>query len=138
MILVTLIMWAQTAPRQAPHSHPDRDHLPAGQCQDMMEMHKQQIEAMRAEVEHMKKSLAQMKANLLTIRDSNEMDRWRNNAEMWQALVDHMDRMLKEMESSQVGTTGPCALVVLLLPRQSKRNPSKFANQCQGVNLCWM
>jgi len=113
LLLITMvvapIMWAQTAPRQAPHSHPERDRLASGQCQEMMEMHKQQIEAMRAEVEHMKKSLAQMNANLLTIRDSNEMDRWRNNAEMWQALVDHMDRMLKEMESSQVGTTGPCA-----------------------------
>jgi hypothetical protein len=107
-ILVTPIVWAQTAPRQAPDSHPDRDRLASGQCQEMMEMHKQQIEAMRAEVEHLRKSLAQMKANLLTIRDSNEMDRWRNNAEMWQALVDHMDRMLKEMELSQVGTTGPC------------------------------
>jgi len=49
----------------------------------MIETHKQQMEAMKADVEKMKASLGQMKANLLTIRDTNEMARWRNNVDMW-------------------------------------------------------
>ena len=35
------------------------------------------------------------------------MDRWRNNVEMWETLVGHMDRMLKHMESMGPGLMGP-------------------------------
>jgi hypothetical protein len=44
-----------------------------------------------------------MKANLFTIRDTNEMARWRNNVDMWETLVGHMDRMLQHMESMGPG-----------------------------------
>jgi hypothetical protein len=44
-----------------------------------------------------------MKANLLTIKDTNEMARWRNNVDMWEVMVGHMDRMLKHMESMGPG-----------------------------------
>jgi len=44
-----------------------------------------------------------MKANLLTIRDTNEMARWRNNVEMWEVMVGHMDRMLEHMDSMGSG-----------------------------------
>ena len=40
-----------------------------------------------------------MKANLLTIKDTNELSRWRNNVDMWETVVTHMDRMQKNMES---------------------------------------
>ena len=58
-------------------------------------------------VEKMKSSLAQMKANLLTIRDRSEMDRRRNNVDIWEAMVGHVDRMLKHMESMGPGIGGP-------------------------------
>jgi len=45
-------------------------------------MHKQEMEAVRADIEKMKSSLAQMKANLLTIKDTNELSRWRDNVDM--------------------------------------------------------
>jgi hypothetical protein len=48
-------------------------------------------------------SLAQMKANLLTIKDPNELSRWRDNVDMWETVVIHMDRMQKNMESMGVG-----------------------------------
>ena len=104
---LTPVMWAQSAPVQAPASGPGRDQLRAEHRQEMMEMHQQEMEAMNADVEKIKSSLAQMKANLLTIRDRNEMDRWRNNIDMWDAMVDHMDRMLKRMESIGPGTMEP-------------------------------
>jgi hypothetical protein len=48
-----------------------------------------------------------MKANLFTIRDTNEMARWRNNVDMWEVMVGHMDRMLQHMESMGPGVMGP-------------------------------
>jgi hypothetical protein len=48
-----------------------------------------------------------MKANLLTIRDTNEMARWRNNVDMWEVMVGHMDRMLEHMDSMESGMMAP-------------------------------
>jgi septal ring factor EnvC (AmiA/AmiB activator) len=88
-------------------------HEPAGSAigtqsrqerhQQMVEMHKQEREAMRADIEKLKSSLAQMKANIYTIREPNELARWRNNAEMWEIVVNHMDHMQKQMESMEPG-----------------------------------
>ena len=47
----------------------------------MMEMHKQEMQAMKTDLDKMKSSLAEMKANLLTIKDTNELDRWRSNVD---------------------------------------------------------
>jgi hypothetical protein len=44
-------------------------------------------------------AIAEMKANVLTIRDPNELARWRNNVDLWEAMVGHMERMQKHMES---------------------------------------
>ena len=61
---------------------------------------------MRADMEKMKASLAQMKANILTIRDPNELSRWRDNVDMWETVLTHMDRMQRNMESMGPGTIG--------------------------------
>jgi hypothetical protein len=74
--------------------------------QEMMEMHQQEMEAMKADIQNMKSALAQMKANLFTIKDVNEFARWRNNVDLWETLVGHMERMQKQMESSRTGA-GP-------------------------------
>ena len=102
--LLTLIfaltsgMWAQDKPAQAPPGGSNRQTR-AEYRQKMMEMHKQEMEAVGADIEKMKSSLAQMKANLLTIKDTNELSRWRDNVDMWETVVTHMDRMRKNMES---------------------------------------
>ena len=61
------------------------------------------MEAMRADIGRMKSSLAQMKAVVLTIRDPNELSLWRTNVDMWETVVDHMDRMQKSMQSMGPG-----------------------------------
>ena len=35
------------------------------------------------------------------------MARWRNNVDMWEVMVGHMDGMLKHMESMGPGMMGP-------------------------------
>jgi hypothetical protein len=44
-----------------------------------------------------------MKADLAAIKDSNELDRWRNNVDLWQTMLDHMEQMQKHMESMGPG-----------------------------------
>jgi hypothetical protein len=47
-----------------------------------------------------------MKANLFTIKDTNETARWRNNVDMWETMIGHMEQMQKDMESMP-GMMGP-------------------------------
>jgi hypothetical protein len=96
-------MWAQDKPAQAPLGPGSGNQMRAEHRQKMMEIHKQEMEAVRADIEKMKSSLAQMKANLLTIKDPNELSRWRDNVDMWETVVTHMDRMQKNMESMGLG-----------------------------------
>jgi hypothetical protein len=100
---LTPAMWAQDKPAQAPPGPGSGNQMRAEHRQKMMEMHKQEMEAVRADIEKMKASLAQMKANVLTIRDPNELSRWRDNVDMWETVVTHMDRMQKNMESMGPG-----------------------------------
>ena len=100
---LTPTMWAQDKPPQAPPGPDSGNQMRAEHRQKMMEMHKQEMEAVRADIEKMKSSLAQMKANLLTIKDPNELSRWRDNVDMWETVVTHMDRLQKNMESMGVG-----------------------------------
>ena len=98
---LTPVMWAQEKPAQTPP--PGGREAQAEHRQKMMDMHKQEMGAMRADIGRMKSSLAQMKAVVLTIRDPNELSLWRTNVDMWETVVAHIDRMQKSMESMGPG-----------------------------------
>jgi hypothetical protein len=100
---LTPAMRAQDKPTQEPPGPGSGSQMRAEHHQTMMEAHKQEMEAMRADIEKMKSSLAQMKAVTLTIRDPNELSLWRTNVDMWEAVVTHMDRMQKNLESMGPG-----------------------------------
>jgi len=100
---LTPAMWAQDGPPQAASGRGSRNQMRAEHLQKMMAMHKQEMEAARADIEKMKASLAQMKANVLMIRDPNELSRWRDNVDMWETVITHMDRMQQNMESMGPG-----------------------------------
>jgi len=103
---LTPAMWPQDKPGQAPGGPGSGNEMRAEHRQQMMQMHKQEMEAVRADIEKMKSSLAQMKANLLTIKDTNELSRWRDN----------MDYS-RETTSSQVGGFSPGMSGTLLSTR---------------------
>jgi hypothetical protein len=103
MFALTPAMRAQEKPAQAPPGPGSGDQMRAEHRQRMMAMHRQEMEAMKADIEKMKSSLAQMKAVVLTIRDPNELSLWRTNVDMWETVVHHMDRMQKSMESMGPG-----------------------------------
>src|SRR5215469_15933753 len=98
---LALALCAQTS--QAPAGSQTR----AEHRQQMMEMHKQQMEAMKADIASMKASLADMNANSATIKDLNELARWRDNANLWERLIGHMEQMQKQMEMMGPGMMGP-------------------------------
>ena len=100
---LTPAMWAQEKPAQAPPGPGAESQMRAEHRQRMMEMHEQEMEAMRADIGRMKSSLAEMKAVVLTIRDPNELSLWRSNVDMWETVVARMDRMQKSMESMGPG-----------------------------------
>jgi hypothetical protein len=95
------VMRAQEKPAQTPP--PGGSEAQAEHRQKMMDMHKQEMAAMKADIGKMESSLAQMKAVVLTIRDPNELSLWRTNVDMWETVVAHMDRMQKSMESMGPG-----------------------------------
>jgi hypothetical protein len=95
------VMRAQEKPAQTPP--PGGSEAQAEHRQKMMDMHKQEMGAMKADIGKMESSLAQMKAVVLTIRDPNELSLWRTNVDMWETVVAHMDRMQKSMESMGPG-----------------------------------
>ena len=104
---LTPAMLAQEKPAQAPPGHGGGDQMRAEQRKHMIEMHKQQMEAMKTDIEKLKSSLAQMKTNVAAITDSSEKARWQQNMDMWETVVNHMDRMQKQMESMGPGMMGP-------------------------------
>jgi hypothetical protein len=101
------LLCAQEKPAQTPVGPGGGKQMRAEHRQKMMEMHKQEMEAMKADIEKLKASLAEMKANILTIREPHELSRWRNNADMWETVINHIDRMQKQMESMGPGMMGP-------------------------------
>jgi hypothetical protein len=108
---LTTVTWAQDTPVKASGTTHSGGQMRAEHRQEMMEMHTQEMEAMKADVVKMKSSIAQMKANLLTIRERNDLDRWRNNVDMWEVIIGDIDRMVKHMESmgSDMGCPSPAA-----------------------------
>ena len=101
MFALAPVMRAQEKPAQTPP--PGGSEAQAEHRQKMMDMHKQEMAAMKADIGKMESSLAQMKAVVLTIRDPNELSLWRTNVDMWETVVAHMDRMQKSMESMGPG-----------------------------------
>lgn len=70
------MLYAQNTSAQAPASG-SGGQTKAERPEHMIEMHKQQMAAMKADVEKMKAALAAMKANIASISDQNELARWR-------------------------------------------------------------
>jgi hypothetical protein len=67
-----LSVCAQGTPPQVPAGSTAGTQTRQERHHQMMEMHKQEMAAMKADIETLKSSLAQMKANVLTIREPNE------------------------------------------------------------------
>jgi len=107
MLCAASVAWGQGESPQPPMGGPGMTGPNGGQRQKMMEMHKQHLDAMKADVEKMKATLDQMKANVAKISDAGEKARWQSNVDLWTMMVGHMEHMMKEMDSLGPGMMGP-------------------------------
>jgi len=73
MALAPLI-WAQSRRLPATARGSSEAQLRADHCQEVMQAHRQEIEATKADLDKMRSYLAQMKANLLTVPTRNELE----------------------------------------------------------------
>ncbi len=67
----------------------------------MRAMCKEHIAAMKTDVEKMHSAFDKMKANVASISNAEEKARWQANVDMWQTVMGHHERMLKQMEAMQ-------------------------------------
>ena len=104
LFAVTPILWAQDQ-QQNPRPF-GGNQATAGLPERIIQMHKQEIEAMKADIEKMKSSLGQMKTNVAAIKDSAEKARWQTSVDMWETVINHMDRTERQMEAMTPDTTG--------------------------------
>jgi hypothetical protein len=103
ILLGTALAWAQnppasssTAPAQTPSS--GQGHDMAG----MQQMHQQEMQDIQATLQKMHALLNSMRAAYsgMETRDQPAMQA---NIEMWQLMVDHMDKMVQRMQSMEHG-----------------------------------
>jgi hypothetical protein len=104
ILMFVSLSLAQSAPAATPpppaHHPMDNEH--------MAEMHKQHMDAMKADLDKMKASLEQMKANVSQISNAEEKARWQSNIDLWTAMIGHMEQMMKHMEHmGGMGMMGP-------------------------------
>ncbi len=77
----------------------------------MQAMCKQHMEAMKADTEKMHSAFDKMKTNVASITNADEKARWQANLDMWQAVLDHHDQMLKHMQAAQASGMG-CGMMM--------------------------
>jgi hypothetical protein len=93
LFLLSGCLWAQEAP--APPPSPAGPHHHA-----MGAMHDQHMTEMKAQVEKMRATLNQMKAIAAKEKKSPEQQELQQNAELWDAMISHLEGMVKMMSEN--------------------------------------
>lgn len=91
-----------------------------GQQQKMSAMHEEMMKSMQADLDTMKGNLQKMKDQLGKISDRSTKDELQVNIDMWQSVINHMDKhmsMMKEMMGSGPG--------MMMRPNQNQPPPKK-------------
>jgi len=86
-LLLSSVLWAQE-PATAPHpaDHPD-----------MMAIHQQHMQEMKAQLDKMQAKLDEMKANLAKVKDPAARQQIQLDTDLWAMMVGHMEGMQKMM-----------------------------------------
>jgi hypothetical protein len=114
MIAITAgLVWAQSTTPQTPPStqggsaagQTQPEARPGGRMGGSQEMHGQEMQEIQASLARMHALLNSMRAGYSTM-DTKDQPAMQANIEMWQMMLDHMDRMVQHMQSMQ-GGMGP-------------------------------
>ena len=111
MVFFGALSFAQNAPEQPgmgsgmKQDHPgmmDMHHM-----HDMSKMHEQMMKDMQGDLDSMRSNLQKMKDQIGKVSDRGTRDQLQLNIDMWQSLVDHMDKHMDEMKKMMGVHHGP-------------------------------
>lgn len=74
---------------------------------DMSKMHDQMMKDMQADSDNMRANLQKLKDQIGKVSDRATRDQLQLNIEMWQSLIDHMDKHMTEMKNMMSAHQGP-------------------------------
>ena len=74
---------------------------------DMSKMHEQMMNDMQSDLDNMHSNLRKMKDQIGKVPDPGTRAQLQLNIDMWQSLVDHMDRHMAAMKSMMGAHKGP-------------------------------
>ena len=66
---------------------------------DMSKMHEQMMKDMQSDLDSMRSNLRKMKDQIGKVSDRGTRDQFQLNIDMWQSLVDHMDKHMAAMKN---------------------------------------
>ena len=66
--------------------------------QQMMQQHQQAMAEMKADMEKMRRMVLMMRSEALKVQDVSTRDAMQTNADLWGALLDHMQKHMTQME----------------------------------------
>lgn len=95
--------FSQNAPAQpGMGSGTGQDHPPGmmgmHHRHDMAKMHEQMMNDMQGDIDSMRSNLQKMKDQIGKVSDRGTRDQLQLNIDMWQSLVDHMDKHMDAMK----------------------------------------
>jgi hypothetical protein len=104
LVLLGSLSHAQNLPEQpGTGNHIDQDRT-SGMCMgmhhhmhEMSKMHEQMMKDMQANLDNMRASLQEMKDQIGKVSDRGTKDQLQLNIDMWQSLIDHMDKHMATM-----------------------------------------
>lgn len=112
LVLTAVPMWAQnTAPQAAKDAAPGTQAAQSAQAAPkpgakMRAMHEKHMQEMKQSIAKMKTLLEEMKTNAAGMTGKDKAA-WDANIQLWQMMIDHMDKMVNQMSSMGGMGMGP-------------------------------
>ncbi len=108
--LGTLIL-AQNSPETGTRTSQDQTRgtstMGMNHMHDMSKMHEQMMKDLQADLDNMRSHLQRMKDQIGKVSDRGTRDQLQLNIDMWQSLIDHMDKHMDAMKKMMSGPQGP-------------------------------
>src|SRR2546423_12434217 len=97
-----------TSPQAAPGAGPRGEMSPSREMreerrQQMMQQHQQAMAEMKADMDKMRRMVVMMRSEALKVQDVSTRDAMQTNADLWSALLDHMQKHMTQMERMPMG-----------------------------------
>ena len=95
---------AQAAPGPGPRGEmPPGREMREERRQQMMQQHQQAVAEMKADMDKMRRMVTMMRSEALKVQDVSTRDAMQTNADLWSALLDHMQKHMSQMERMPMG-----------------------------------